>query len=90
VTYTATVGRHDIDTNRHVNNIHYLDYALEALPEDVAEAPPQTLEVVYRRQILLGTPIRCLYSKTPDGRHQVEVRSGEESDPTHHAYLWLY
>ena len=31
-TFSYTVGRRDIDTNHHVNNIHYLDFALEALP----------------------------------------------------------
>ena len=31
--FSYTVGRRDIDTNHHVNNIHYLDFALEALPQ---------------------------------------------------------
>lgn len=87
--FSTVVGRRDIDTNHHVNNIHYLDYALEALPEAVLRDLPRTVEVVFRRQILLGTPIRCLYSVTEDGRHQVEIQSGEEK-PVHHAFLWFY
>ena len=83
-------GRRDIDTNHHVNNIHYLDYALEALPEEVLAHLPSTLEVSYRRQILLGTPIRCLYSLTGDGRHQVEIQSGEGDKLVRHAFIWLY
>ena len=88
--FSCTVGRRDIDTNRHVNNLHYLDYALEALPEEVFAHIPDTLEIVYRKQILLGTPIRCLYERTADGRHQVEIRSGGEDAPVHHAFLWFY
>lgn len=89
VTYETTAGRRDIDTNRHVNNIHYLDYALEALPQAVFDRLPATVEVCFRRQILLGTPIRCLYSVTEGGRHQVEIQSGEEKI-TRHAFIWFY
>ena len=88
--FSCTIGRRDIDTNHHVNNLHYLDYALEALPQAVFDCLPGTLEIVYRKQILLGTPIRCLYQSTDEGRHQVEIRSGPEEDPVHHAFLWFY
>ena len=84
------VGRRDIDTNRHVNNIHYLDYALEALPQEVFDHLPDTVEVVYRRQILLGASIRCLYSVTEDGQHQVEIQSGQGDDLVRHAFVWFY
>lgn len=90
VTFSTTVGRRDIDTNHHVNNIHYLDYALEALPQDVFDDLLATVEVIFRRQILLGTPIRCLYSRTEDGRHQVEIQSGDGEKVTHHAFVWFY
>ncbi len=89
-TFSTVVGRRDIDTNHHVNNIHYWDYALEALPEAVARDLPATAEIVFRRQILLGTPIRCLYSLTEDGKHQVEIQSGEGDHVVHHAFVWLY
>ena len=88
--FSCTVGRRDIDTNHHVNNLHYLDYAVEALPQEVFEHLPATLEIVYRKQILLGTPITCLYQVTDDGRHQVEIRSGQGKDTVHHAFLWFY
>ncbi len=89
VTFSTTAGRRDIDTNRHVNNICYLDYALEALPEEVYRSLPPTVEISFRRQILPGTPIRCLYSPTEDGRCQVEIQSGEEK-LTRHAFVWFY
>ncbi len=88
-TFTTVVGRRDIDTNRHVNNIHYLDYAMEALPEETAAFPPSTVEAVFRHQILCGTRIRCLYSFS-QGRHMVEIQSGSGENLVHHAYLWFY
>lgn len=87
--FEMTVGRRDIDTNYHVNNLHYLDYAIEALPE-VYRDLPATVEIVFRRQILLGTPIRCLYSQTEDGKHQVEIQSESGDKVTHHAFVWFY
>jgi len=90
VTFSTTVGRRDIDTNGHVNNIHYLEYALEALPEDVYRQLPDTVDVVFRRQILLGTVIQCIYSVTEDGRHQVEIRSVADGKIIHHAFVWFY
>lgn len=89
-TFSCLIGRRDIDTNHHVNNLHYLDYALEALPQSIFDHLPDTLEIVYRKQTFLGTSIRCLYQFTDDGRHQVEIRSGPEEDPVHHAFLWFY
>ena len=80
----------DTDINGHVNNIHYLDYALEALPQEVFDHLPDTVEVVYRRQILLGASIRCLYSVTEDGQHQVEIQSGQGDDLVRHAFVWFY
>lgn len=89
-TFTATIGQRDVDTNHHLNNIRYLDLALEALPRQVAEHLPDTLEIVYRRQILPGTAITCLYGRTDDGRHQVELRSEADGRAVHHAYIWFY
>ena len=90
VTFETVAGRRDIDTNYHVNNLHYLDYAVEALPEEVYQNLPGTVEIVFRRQILLGTPIRCLYARTEDGKHQVEIQSERDGKVTHHAYVWFY
>lgn len=88
--FETVIGRRDIDTNYHVNNLHYLDYAIEALPEEVYRDLPATVEIAFRRQILLGTPIRCLYALTEDGKHQVEIQSEKDGKVTRHAFLWLY
>ena len=88
--FETTVGRRDIDTNNHVNNLHYLDYALEALPEEVYQDLPSVLEISFRKQILLGTPVQCLYTRTEDGKHQVEIRSESGGKTIHHAFVWIY
>ncbi len=90
VTFETTVGRRDIDTNLHVNNLHYLDYAIEALPEEVYRGLPDTVEIIFRRQILLGTPIQCLYTRTENGKHQVEIQSRQDGKTVHHAFAWFY
>ena len=90
ITYTHVVSRMDIDTYNHVNNLRYMDFALEALPDGLYYDPPTTVEIVYRKQILPGTEIRCLYSCSGDGRYQIEVQSGEGNDIIHHAYIWFY
>lgn len=87
--FETVAGRRDLDTNGHVNNICYLDYAMEALPPEVADDPPDTVEAVFRRQIWKGTRLQCLYARE-NGRHTVEIRSGEGADAVHHAYLWFY
>ena len=83
--YTA-LGR-DLDTFHHVNNLHYLELAREALPEAVRALPYTTVEILYKRQILRGDRVRFFYAFTED-KHQVEIR--DESGRKTHAFLWFY
>ena len=57
------VRRSDIDTNHHVNNLVYLDYAWEALPEDLWKTGVAEISVTYRRQFLLGDTVECRYRR---------------------------
>lgn len=63
---SLTVRRSDLDTNRHVNNLVYLDYALEALPEESWQRTFTEVSVSYRRQILLGETVTCRYHAQGD------------------------
>ncbi|WP_158850312.1 acyl-[acyl-carrier-protein] thioesterase [Algibacter sp. L1A34] len=36
-THQFRVNRYDTDTNRHVNNIRYLQWVIESIPEDISE-----------------------------------------------------
>ncbi len=70
--YTAEVLRRDLDTNCHVNNLVYLDYARQALPAEEMEREFFGVVVRYHRQLLLGDSFTCYYEKTPYG-HQVQI-----------------
>ena len=61
--FNYTIQRRDIDTNSHVNNLHYIDYALETLDEDIFNNNSfDNLEVVYKKEIKLKENIKCYYS----------------------------
>lgn len=68
------VRRSDQDSNHHVNNTVYADWALEAVPDDVAAGHLQSLEVAFRAEALYGHGIlsQCVVS-----------RSGSESECLH-------
>lgn len=74
ITYACNVLRRDIDTNHHVNNRVYLDYAMEALPEDMELGALHEISVRYRRQLFLGQPVDCFYRKDGDC-HIVDICS---------------
>lgn len=47
-----TARRRDIDTNHHVNNINYLEFAYDVFPENV-DTDFNNLEIYYKKQIKL-------------------------------------
>lgn len=53
------VLRRDLDTNLHVNNLVYLDYALETLPIDTEISDFSEVIVRYHKQLLLGDEVHC-------------------------------
>lgn len=53
-----TVRRSDIDTNNHVNNVRYIDWILEALPESVSnDFALRSLDVRYKKETSYGSTI---------------------------------
>ncbi len=58
--YVATErARHsDIDTNRHVNNVRYIEWALDSLPADFYSGKkPCALRAHYKRELTLGAEV---------------------------------
>jgi acyl-ACP thioesterase len=68
------VRRSDMDCNQHVNNTVYTDWALEAVPDDVAEGHLRSLEVSFRAEAVYGESILS---------QSVSRRSGSDTECLH-------
>lgn len=65
--YIFTAQRRDIDINKHMHNIYYLDYAMEALPQEVYDdLNYNEFEIMYKSGIKFGDKVNCFYSKQDD------------------------
>ena len=85
--YEDRVGRTRIDTNNHLNNLYYLDYAIESLPEEVYENNTfNNIEIMYKKEIKYKDKIKCLY-KCENNEHIVAIKS--EDLKTLHAIVKL-
>jgi len=83
------IQRRDIDTNHHVNNLNYLDYAYEALPEDVyLNMNFSNIEIMYKHEAKLGDTLSIFYSHTEDGEYVITIKDNEEKNL--HAIIKLY
>ncbi len=75
-----TIRKADIDVNNHVNNLCYLDIALEAFPGDSNEFNScNNFEILYKHQIKLEDNIVASY-KNEDGINYVVIKSDDGSD----------
>ena len=76
--FDYTILRRDLDTNKHVNNLNYVDFALETLPEEVYETTTfHNIEVMYKKQCILGDKISCLYTLDSEGKHVITMKSDD-------------
>ncbi|WP_263789464.1 acyl-[acyl-carrier-protein] thioesterase [Salinibacter sp.] len=82
---TFTARYHDLDLNRHVNNVRYLEWALETLPAAVLdERRCLGFAVQFEAETRLGDPVRASAEQIEDGgtlrvRHRL---AQAESDQT--------
>lgn len=78
-TFFYTVLRKDIDINNHMHNLYYLDYAYEALPDDVyGNCDLKNIEIFYKKGCTLYNQIKCDYH-FEDGIHSVYIKSLDDS-----------
>ena len=82
-----TVKRKDIDINKHMHNLYYLDLAYEALPEEVYNLRPfDNVRIMYKKEIKYGDTVLCKYTKKDD-KYIVVIKS--EDDEQLHSIIEL-
>ena len=62
-------ARHDTDSNRHVNNTAYLEWAMDSIPEGLYEKKPAMMKTVYRKECSAGAKLTAqtyLAKKNPN------------------------
>ena len=86
--FNYKIQRRDLDTNKHVNNLHYIDYALETLPENIFETTTfNNLEILYKKEIKYNEKINCYYS-FENNKHIITIKNNDNSIV--HAIIKLY
>lgn len=86
--FTYTIQRRDIDTNEHVNNLHFIDFAFETLDEETYNKNEfNNLEIIYKKEIKYKDNINCYYS-FENNKHIITIKS--EDDSIVHAIVQLY
>ena len=77
LTYEEQIGRTKIDTNNHLNNAYYLDFAVESLPEEVYENEELNhVEIMYKKASKYKETLKCYYGKE-DNKHVVAIKDEE-------------
>ena len=80
LTYEETIGRTKLDTNNHLNNLYYLDLAVESLPEDIYETTEfNKVEIMYKKQVKYREKIKCFYG-VEENSHKVVIKSEDEKN----------
>lgn len=79
--YSSTVNfeirKSDIDINNHVNNLFYMDMALEGFPGDTNEFNScDEFEVYYKHQIRVDDKVTLHYSNE-NGEHCIAIKSND-------------
>lgn len=81
------VNRADIDVNKHMHNLNYLNLAYEALPEEIYNSQElNDVHIMYKHQIKLGDVVKCFYH-CEGGEHTITIKS--EDEKTLHAIVVL-
>lgn len=86
--YEETIGRAKIDTNNHLNNLYYLDFAIESLPEEIYENTNfSNIQIMYKKQVKYKDTVKCFYAQE-NNKHIVVIKS--ENEKILHAIVEMY
>lgn len=85
--FLYTIARRDIDINKHLHNLYYLDLAYETLPENIYQNIEfNQVEIMYKKEIKYNDKIKCFYYYD-NNEHYVAIKSDDET--TLHATIRL-
>ena len=70
-TFSFKVLKRDIDVNKHMHNLYYLDYACEVIPEGLNI---NNFEIMYKTAARLGEEVNCFYV-VQDNCHYVIMKN---------------
>ena len=74
------VIRKDIDINKHMHNLYYLDLAYEALPDEIYNKRSfDYVRITYKKEIKLGEKVNCKYVVEQDGKYVIVIKSEDET-----------
>ncbi len=66
--YSYTTMKRDLDANHHVNNVSFLDIAIEALPENLIKDDFSNISIIYKKELHYKDTVSCHY-KNEDSKH---------------------
>ena len=76
------VGKRDLDNNGHVNNVRYVEWALESLPKDFArDRAVSRVKIHYKKELCEGNETVLLTVPTQNGSSAVSdhsIRTGDQ------------
>lgn len=81
-----TVTNDLIDSNEHVHNLNYINFANQLLNVDLESKCPN-LEIIYKKETKAGEKVKCFYS-FENGIHYVVIKTEDETNI--HAVIKLY
>lgn len=69
----------DIDYNGHLNNVKYVDHALNALPAGTFEDNEvATLDIIYKEQAFLGEVLTARVAQDAKAHYQVDIANADD------------
>ncbi len=85
---TYKIRRFDLDINKHVHNLNYLNFAYEVLPQELFDKNEfNNVEIAYKKEIKLGEIIKSFLYKE-DNEYTVVIKS--EDEKIIHSIIKLY
>ena len=72
------VCRRDIDSNKHMHNINYLDVALEIISEEIFENNKfDNISIEYKKELMYKDKVDCYYGQK-DGKNIITMKTDDK------------